>query len=357
MAYSLDLLTLLVVEDNELERTLVCNMLKAMGVGRTLTADNGADAAERLKLVKNSPLRAGASRVDVVLTDVLMPRMGGLDLLRWIRNSENSPNPFLPVMMVSADTDRVSVTAARDAGANEFVAKPVTVAGLAQRMLMLIDRPRDFVYCRNYFGPDRRRSDADGVDDERRTNSDDDVRVVHSDDALKSVDPGGVQVLHFRLPNELRNRVGGRPGRIGELSAERLKKAGDVLTAETDEFLAFVLRQVATVTSACKKYEAEPDKAAEQIKTISGIARDLATQGTGFNYPLLSLASRSLYEHIRSQTEIGPAHMLLVKAHTDFIVKVVEERVTGNGGASRRELLVTLKRARQLYEQRPAEAA
>ena len=46
--------------------------------------------------------------------------------------------------------------AARDAGANEVLAKPVSVHNLVRRLLSVIENPRPFVSCPTYFGPDRR---------------------------------------------------------------------------------------------------------------------------------------------------------------------------------------------------------
>jgi DNA-binding response OmpR family regulator len=49
------------------------------------------------------------------------------------------------------------VVEARDAGVNEFVAKPVTARTLLDRIVATIYRPRAFVRTKDYFGPDRRR--------------------------------------------------------------------------------------------------------------------------------------------------------------------------------------------------------
>jgi DNA-binding response OmpR family regulator len=49
------------------------------------------------------------------------------------------------------------VEAARDAGVTEFIAKPITVQNLMSRLAEIVERPRPFVRCGTYFGPDRRR--------------------------------------------------------------------------------------------------------------------------------------------------------------------------------------------------------
>ena len=51
--------------------------------------------------------------------------------------------------------------AARDAGVTEFLAKPITAHNLFARIAEIVERPRAFVRCDNYFGPDRRRHQND----------------------------------------------------------------------------------------------------------------------------------------------------------------------------------------------------
>ena len=98
---------------------------------------------------------------DLVLTDMAMKPMDGLEFTRHVRNHEHSPNPFVPIIMITGHTEKHRVEAARDAGVTEFLAKPITAAQpvLAHRR----DRgaPRAFVRCDSYFGPDRRRRQID----------------------------------------------------------------------------------------------------------------------------------------------------------------------------------------------------
>jgi DNA-binding response OmpR family regulator len=53
------------------------------------------------------------------------------------------------------------VEAARDAGVTEFLAKPIAAHNLFARITEILERPRAFVRCGSYFGPDRRRHDIE----------------------------------------------------------------------------------------------------------------------------------------------------------------------------------------------------
>ena len=98
---------------------------------------------------------------DLVLSDMAMKPMDGLEFTRHVRNSEQSPNPFVPIIMITGHTERHRVEAARDAGVTEFLAKPITAAHLFSRIAEIVERPRAFVRCESYFGPDRRRRQID----------------------------------------------------------------------------------------------------------------------------------------------------------------------------------------------------
>ena len=106
---------------------------------------------------------------DIVFTDYQMEPISGIDLTDLIRTSRKSPNPYIPVIMISAYSDEDRVQAARDHGVTEFLAKPFTVERLVERLEKVIEEPRPFVRTETYFGPDRRRKqDPNYTGPERR---------------------------------------------------------------------------------------------------------------------------------------------------------------------------------------------
>ncbi len=137
----------LVVEDNVHMRTLLHALLLALGVKEILEASSGEEALAML-------CDKGA---DLILTDLSMQHMDGIALTRAVRRSDTSPNPYVPIIMVTGHTERHLVEAARDAGVTEFLAKPVTAHSLFLRISEIVERPRAYVRCDDYFGPDRRR--------------------------------------------------------------------------------------------------------------------------------------------------------------------------------------------------------
>jgi DNA-binding response OmpR family regulator len=59
--------------------------------------------------------------------------------------------------MMTGHSDYSTVVTVRDSGANEFLAKPISLKSLSQRIIHIIEKPRPFVKTKRYFGPDRRR--------------------------------------------------------------------------------------------------------------------------------------------------------------------------------------------------------
>jgi two-component system, chemotaxis family, chemotaxis protein CheY len=156
-------LSVLVVDDNEHMLRIMKTMIRALGVGIVRGAENAAQALDMID----------ANPPDILILDWMMQGMNGLELARHLRTSGDSPNPYLPIVMVSAHADRSLVIEARNVGINEFVVKPVSVAAMAQRLSAIVDRPRPFVRTANYFGPDRRRHSAKMPNQERRALSSD----------------------------------------------------------------------------------------------------------------------------------------------------------------------------------------
>jgi len=159
-AYNLERLNFLVVDDNRHMRSLVRSVLHALGARHIEEAADGADAYARL----------GTYAADVVICNWQMSPMDGLEFVRLLRTDTDSPNPFVPVIMLTAHTEAERVVEARDAGVTEFLAKPISAHQLYSRIRAIIEHPRPFVRAKAYVGPDRRRrQDPDFKGRERRT--------------------------------------------------------------------------------------------------------------------------------------------------------------------------------------------
>jgi len=144
-----DLLKILLVDDNQHMRRLLAEVLRAIGVQDVFEAGDGAQALQMLR----------DNMIDIVMTDLTMQPMDGIDFVRLLRNSPDSPNPMVPVIMITGHSTIRRVAEARDVGVSEFLSKPITARGVIERINRVVGNSRPFVRTRDYFGPDRRRKD------------------------------------------------------------------------------------------------------------------------------------------------------------------------------------------------------
>jgi len=173
--------SVLVVEDSQFIRSLIVNSLRVMGVGSMQSVDDGAQAIDFIKLVDNDPMKAGMMSIDIIISDWEMSPVDGMMLLRWIRRHKDSPDRFIPFMMLTGYSEPKRVEDARTMGVNEFMSKPFTVNALADKLFAIINKPRQFVHTASYFGPDRRRRPVpiEGPDRRKLTYDSPEVEVVN----------------------------------------------------------------------------------------------------------------------------------------------------------------------------------
>ena len=137
----------LVVDDNAQMRLLIRSMLRAIGVFHCREARDVEEGISALRTF-------GA---DLVLCDLAMKPKDGLDFARYVRRAEDSPNPFVSIIMMTCHSQLTQVELARDIGVNSFLAKPISARSLIEHILNAINDSRPFVRCDSFFGPDRRR--------------------------------------------------------------------------------------------------------------------------------------------------------------------------------------------------------
>lgn len=143
-------LHVLIVDDNEQMRFLLRCLLRAGGVCNISEAETVGQAFDILR----------ASPVNLVLVDWKMQPTDGLAFTRMTRWNGDSPNPYIPILMLTAHTEASRVTAARDAGVTGFVKKPISARVLFERMSSALTDTRVFVRTADFFGPDRRHTEG-----------------------------------------------------------------------------------------------------------------------------------------------------------------------------------------------------
>jgi two-component system, chemotaxis family, chemotaxis protein CheY len=130
MGVNMEGLRTLIVDDSSVMRKIVARALQQGGLslGQILEAGNGSEALEILRREK----------VDLVLSDINMPVMDGLEFVRQLRSVENAQG--IPVVMITTEGSESHVMEAISCGARGYIRKPFTPDQMKQHVLPLLQK-------------------------------------------------------------------------------------------------------------------------------------------------------------------------------------------------------------------------
>lgn len=109
---------IMIVDDCSTTRKLLGLYLRAKGY-EPVFAENGLDALEKL----------GINSINIIITDLNMPYMDGLELVKNLRNDPESKH--IPILMVTTEADEEERRKAFEAGVNGYLVKPVTAEAVS----------------------------------------------------------------------------------------------------------------------------------------------------------------------------------------------------------------------------------
>lgn len=115
----------LIVDDSSFIRDYLRQLLHRMGV----VCEEAVDGNDALEIL------AAAQNFDLMLLDVNMPVMNGLECVKALREARLGPE--MKVMMVTTEADHSFISTALDNGADEFLMKPFTLESLREKMALL----------------------------------------------------------------------------------------------------------------------------------------------------------------------------------------------------------------------------
>jgi len=119
--------TVLVVEDDP----VILQLLEVNFEMEGFTVITAADGAEGLD-------RARSGKPDIIVSDIMMPNVSGLDMVRELR--ADSQTEAIPVILLSAKAQTTDLKAGREAGADAYVTKPFEPLDLVDKVNALLDR-------------------------------------------------------------------------------------------------------------------------------------------------------------------------------------------------------------------------
>jgi len=119
----------LIVDDSSVMRKIVERSLRQAGLEALVVFEAGS-GIEGLDVLKTQ-------QVDLILSDINMPSMDGLEFLRQLRAQNLAPG--VPVVMITTESSEEHVKQAIQAGAQGYIRKPFTVEQVRERVLPLLN--------------------------------------------------------------------------------------------------------------------------------------------------------------------------------------------------------------------------
>jgi YesN/AraC family two-component response regulator len=145
----------LVVDDEHYMRKVVRTLLMSIGVRTIYEASNGMSGLDVIRTMAPH----------VVIVDWQMPGLDGRGFVRMVRSPETFPYPDVPIIMLTAHSERSRVIEAMECGVHEFLLKPVSSKALADRLTAVLNNPRKLVRNGDYYGPEPRKMKPANIDD------------------------------------------------------------------------------------------------------------------------------------------------------------------------------------------------
>ncbi len=121
-------MTVLVVDDFATMRRIVRNILRELDFKDIVEAENGTAAVKILE----------SQKVHLVISDWNMPKMTGLELLKWVRANEKTRD--LPFLMVTAEAQKENIVEAVKARVSNYIVKPFTAAVLSEKLEKILPK-------------------------------------------------------------------------------------------------------------------------------------------------------------------------------------------------------------------------
>ena len=315
-------------------RTILKMSLGACGLDDLVLTDSGGEAFE--VIIETEP--------DLLITDWRMAGGGGIELIRRVRMAPNSPDHFLPIVMLSGYAHRDQVMEARDAGVTDFLVKPITAKNLLTRLLAVIEHPRPFISTPNFFGPNRRsKSDPDYDGPNNRTVEPTETPIdtlpiaVDEDAVLEFAEDIGPRL--YRPPNRLREKLGELDGPDPEFLIARIE-AG--IAELKERYMSWANADLTALYSALEAARAHIGNRQDHMGQMHEIAHNMRGQAGTFDYPLIAEIGSSLCSFVDSAVKFGNVELEAVALHVQAIHSVIGGKVEGHGDEQARAMLAGL---------------
>ncbi|ACI20461.1 MULTISPECIES: response regulator [Thermodesulfovibrio] len=117
----------LIVDDDKTTRKMISLILKSKGY-EVVTAENGIEALQKL----------GLERINLILTDMNMPYMDGIEFIKQVRANPDIAN--IPIVMITTEADEDEKRRAFEAGVDDYLVKPTNAEQISESMKKIVKK-------------------------------------------------------------------------------------------------------------------------------------------------------------------------------------------------------------------------
>lgn len=306
----------LVVDDDPKLLQLLRGLLAQLGFVHITALTSAQDA---LGVLKN---KRPERQVDLLITDWNMSPVDGLELIRYIRTSPDSNNPYLPIIMLSGRGEWSDVEKARDAGFTEYLVKPFSAKALCDRIILCVETPREFVTTSGYKGPSRRRKDGplpEGITEDRRKRS--------------SVNPIPGKALKSKIGFDINMRQIFTP--------ENVKNAQGYIDERADKFHSWVMDDIDELFELYKQAKKSP-KPQDIYAEMGILAFSIKSHAGTFGYDLASQVAKSMLACCNRPLPNQEYQLLVLHKHIETLRTIFQNNIKGKGDQVGNDLLQSM---------------
>ncbi len=323
----------ILIVDADIEMSqVVKSMLREMGFSDVHLTRSGKDAITLMQTMN----------FDFIITEWNTHQIDGIGLLEFIRRDPKSPNPTIPVIMLTGRAEQVDVALARDYGVNEYMIKPFTAKSIYNRLERIIEQPRSFVATKNFVGPDRRSRTAPKVSKERRfwksapkTKPKEVLKILHDN----GVDEPKVWLPDFSLKLKLGKNV-----RLDSIITENvLNQSQAAINSITSNSLLWIKENLNELK---RLYDilVSPNPLPEIASDISDILLAVNSRAGTFGYSRVGEISYILYLFVRNKMDVNNKnHHVVIQKHLQVLQVLLGNQMEGDAGEVGEQVASDLK--------------
>jgi two-component system, chemotaxis family, chemotaxis protein CheY len=317
--------TVVIADKDQKIAEIVRKVLFAIGCRRVYIVHDGLEVIELMK----------EETIDIVITDWTMKSMGGIDLAIYLRQSLDSPNRTVPIIMLTAQGERRNIETARNSGITEYVVKPFSAKTLLERIYSIVEDPRSFIICKNFVGPDRRRVSSMTLPPDPDETREVVVRkppIVVPKEHLKQIildDMPRMIVPDYALKKKIGLSV---PPQV-ITDAVTIQESESIILNEEDQFITSIMKDVKSMEDMYALLLKSPDHAVHLVSRIKDVALSIKARAGTFGYGRGSDIASMLYlfchKHYNKENKY---HLIILEKHIQAISVIFGGRIKGEGG-------------------------